>query len=341
MPLPFRPGCMPSAFGVLPHGRVDAVWELVFPRLRQLPPLPLLAGEGEQLQALAIAGFPGASFTGEQLQWNSAATYAGLDMLYVTYLRHDRQSSVHEWHAVRAWQQHPELLRSVRALSLVQFGPFSTALALINEDHESALSDPVVIDAVVKHATLRLSWQADALSAAGKPLVQWLYEPYLEVVGSPFVPLEWEHVRGMLEETFAPIRGVRAVWAGHHAVAPQLLVDDTVEVLGLRLPDPEQLDALVPSLKAFLRRKGVIAWGIVPVTPDGLRSTTLGRLTARFGRVLQSLEDAGLSTEEVVQASIIMPEDTLDHLLPAQAERALTLTADLAALLRQAYDVDD
>ena len=44
--------------------------------------------------------------------------------------------------------------------------------------------------------------------------------------------------------------------------------------------------------------------------------------------MLRALEDAGLPTVEVVEASFIMPEDTLANLDPGAAETALQLTID-------------
>lgn len=341
MPLPFRPNCLPSMLGPLPHTDADTVWPLVLERLRQLPPLPLLAPEGEQLLALAVDGFPGALFDHEQLHWDVLATHAALHELYVAYLRRHAASRSLELVAIRSVEEQRGLLRFAYGITTIQWGPFSLALMLVNDQHETALGDPTTVDALCKHLSLRLEWQAETLLRWGKPVLQWLYEPYLELVGSPFVPWGWTELRAALGETFAYQRGVRGVWIGQHADLPELLTDTLVEVLGLALPSPEQAALWAPTLSAFVQRKGVIGWGIIPTTSEGLRNSSAARLATRFGQVLQALDAHGLPTERIIQASIIMPEDTLDRLSPTDAERAMRLTSELAMQLRHAYAVDD
>jgi hypothetical protein len=93
-------------------------------------------------------------------------------------------------------------------------------------------------------------------------------------------------------------------------------------------------------LRDFIRRKGAIGWGLIPHTADGLAHARVGRLAARFTEMLQVLESAGLPPAEVVAASLIMPEDVLAGLEPAEAETALSLTNQVAGLLRHSYGLD-
>ena len=130
--------------------------------------------------------------------------------------------------------------------------------------------------------------------------MQWLYEPYLDVVATPFAPLDWPVARSMLEETFGTECGVRAVWVSPTTDLPALLSDETVEVVGLPLPLLSTAAAWAPALQRFIQRRGVIGWGIVPQTTEGLAHARIGRLSARFGEVLQALEEAGLPTTEVL-----------------------------------------
>ncbi len=340
MPLPFRPNCLPTALGPLPHPPTVELWDVVLPRLRQIVPVPLLDQHGEDLLRLALHNLPGATMVGDHATWGGPDMQTALDTLYIAYLKHQTDSRALDLAALEELEQSDGKLRSVQALSTVQWGPFSLALTLINTEYESALNDPTMVDAIVKHLYLQLQFQAERLGHWHKPVLQWLYEPYLELLGSPFVSLTWEAVHDALTDVWGQHSGVRGVWVGAHVQLQQLLASETVEVVGLTLPTPEQAESWAPDLHSFIRRKGAVGWGIVPVTSDGLRQVTAGRLAARFGSVLKALQEADLPVEYVVRASMIMPEDTLHQLSPAEAERVLTLTADLAELLRQAYAIE-
>lgn len=340
MPLPFRPNCLPSALSPLPHQRVTQVWDVALPRLQQLAPFPLLVHEGEGLAALAIDGLSGALIADDQINWDTAGLHAGLDQLYAAYLKRQASSRGLTLIGLSELKAREGLLRNVQALSVVQFGPISLGFLLVNECYETAIGDPVVFDALIKHLSLRLEWHAEMLKPWRKPLVQWLYEPYLDLIDSPFAPVGWDEVRIALAETFGRGLGVRAVWTGPHTNLDQLLQDETIEALGIALPPPEQATVWAEPLRRLLRRKGVIGWGMVPTTSDGLRLATAGRLAARFEHVLHALNAAQLTTAAIVEASLIMPEDTLANLSPSEAERALNLTVELASLLRQAYGLE-
>ncbi|GAC1550340.1 MAG: hypothetical protein NVS2B7_26420 [Herpetosiphon sp.] len=340
MPLPFRPQCLPSALGPLPHSVSMQTWDLVLPHFQRLAPLPLLSNEHESLLELAVRGLPGASIRDKQPIWDPSSLNNQIDKLYSAYLKHQIETRALELTAIEELERRETVLRPVRALSTTQWGPFSLALSLTSEEHESAVTDEIILDAIVKHLYLRLQWQAEVLGHYDKPLLQWCYEPYLEIIGSPFVGITWTDVRALLGETFGQHCGVRAVWAAENVDFAELVADEIVEVVGVSLPTPEQAEAWAPSIKAFLHRKGAIGWGIVPVSPDGLRQATAGRLAGRFGMVLKALAEAGITVETVVQASIIMPADSLDQLKPAEAEQAIKLTVELAELLRQAYGIE-
>jgi hypothetical protein len=111
-------------------------------------------------------------------------------------------------------------------------------------------------------------------------------------------------------------------------------------MLGLAVPLPNEVEDLAPVLREFIRRKGVIAWGLIPHTSEGLAHAKVGRLAARFTELLQGFEAAGLPPADLVAASLIMPEDLLVDLEPAEAEVALALTNQVAGLLRHSYSLD-
>ena len=340
MPLTFRPNCLPSALGVLPHTSIRAAWDACLLSVPSMLPLPLLASEGEDPTTLAIDGLKGTTIAMGQPRFNRATISVALDELYVAYLQNRWATRALSLRALDDWPQREVQVRRAEVLAMLVMGPVSTALRLIDGDGVPALFDDLVADAIAKHLNLRLGWLQMTFGRGTRQMLYWLYEPYLEIAGSPFIPIRWPRVRMLLDETFGTVGGVRAVWSGTANELAPLLEGSTVEVVGLVLPQMNVLEALAPVLQDFIRRKGVIGWGLIPHTPDGLAHARVGRLAARFTEMLQVLEKAGLAPAEIVAASLIMPEDVLSGLEPAEAEAALSLTNQVAGLLRHSYGLD-
>lgn len=340
MPVAFRPGCLPSALGVLPHTTPEAAWDVVVRHLPALPALPLLAAEGEDPATIAADGFGGAMIMPEELHFDRSAVTTALDDLYLAYLQNDVASRALSLVGLESWGQYQPVLKRAEALSMVVMGPISLALRLVDDSGRTALTDVVVVDALAKHLYLRLRWQQSVVGRVAQAGLYWLYEPYLNIVGSPFCPIDWPGARQLLEETFGALDGARAVWAGESTDIAALIDGASVEVIGLPLPLPNLVAGWAAALGKFIRRHGAIAWGIVPNTVEGLAHARVGQLAARFNAVLQALDAAGLPAADVVNASMIMPEDTLGHLYPSEAEAALALTGQLAGLLRHSYGLD-
>jgi hypothetical protein len=340
MPLPFRPNCLPTALGPLPHASAREAWNVYLEYTPSILPVPLLATSGEDPLTLALDGFGGASTGPDYLAFDPEHAFAALDDLYLAFLQDRFASRALDLAALDLWAQREPQIKRALAVSTVIMGPISAALRLADHEGQTALTNAMLVDALAKHLCLRLEWQQDAISDGAASVIHWLYEPYLSIVGSPFAPIDWDAAQLLLEETFGANSGVHAVWIAEATDVASVVGIATVEAVGLPLPLPNVAEAWAAALGDFIRRRGVIGWGMVPQTRDGLRHARVGRLAARFGAVLRALEDAGLPTAEVVRASLIMPEDTLLGLEPSEAEEALQLTKELSGMLRHAYDLD-
>ncbi len=340
MPLPFRPNCLPAALGPLPHPTAQAAWDAYTRHLPAILPLPLLAADGEEPATLAVEGFGGVTIALDHLRFDREAALAALDDLYLAYLQDRAATRSLDLAALDAWAQREVQVKRAECVSTLLMGPISLALRLVDDDAQPALGSRVLVDALAKHVYLRLQWQHMQVRRGARCVLQWLYEPYLDIVGSPFAPINWPEVHQLLEETIGAAGGVAGIWVGEATDVPALIEGAVVEVIGLPLPLPNVVESWAPALSAFIRRGGAIGWGIVASTTEGLAHARVGRLAARFGAVLRALEDAGLPTAEVVRASIIMPEDTLGRLYPSEAEAVLALTNQLSGLLRHSYGLD-
>jgi hypothetical protein len=340
MPVPFRPQCQPTSLGPLPHTNVAAAWDAVLRHTPALPALPLVAGECDALPLLAVGGFAGVEVRDWETVVDRAASVSGFDRLYANYLQGPAHAQRIELAAVdRLLNAEPPLLRRSRALASVLVGPITLALTVVDDQAVPLLNDVELLDALSKHLFLRRLWLQRLLERSGKSVMVWLYEPHLNRATWPFSPLGIDAIVSAVDQALGNV-GPRALWLPDAQTAQALTAELRIDALAFPLPSPEQASLLAPFVARLVADKTAIGWGIVPVTSEGIASATVGRLAGRFERWLDALEGAGLDRAAVLSASLIMPEDTMAYLDPAEAERALSLTAELSSLIQQSYGVD-
>lgn len=340
MPLPIRPNCQPTSLGPMPHLVQSAAWDAVMRQTPGLPALPLLPAKGETLPLLGAKGFAGVTGDANELVLEREAARRGIDALYAAYLRGVTHAQAQDLAAVsRVFQTEQQPFRRARIVFGLALGPVSLALTLVDDQTEPVLNDAELLDALAKHVFLRRLWLLKTLERTGKPVAIWMYEPFLDLVQSAFAPLAIAELVAAIDQALG-IGMLRVLWAPHAVSAAAILDTLLLDSVGMPLPPPEQAELLAPMIKRLLTHKTAFGWGIVPVTSEGVRGTSVGRLAARFKTWLRALEANGISTEEMLGASLIMPEDTLAYLDTTDAERALALTVELSSLIRQSYGVD-
>lgn len=339
MPLPFRPKCQPLQLGPLPYADVTAAWNAVLQYTPELPALPLLTREDETPATLAVAGFAGISASRSAMTIDRAAAREGLDALYAAYLRGTTGQHGVELAALPRLLHIEGALRRVQAIFGLVLGPVSLAHLIVDENVEPLINDHELLDGLAKHLFLRRLWLKSMFERAGKSAVIWVYEPYLNIVNSAFSSQSSAEIMGAIDQTLGHEQ-LRALWLGQAETVLALPEHWQIDLLGLPLPQPEQIDLIGPRIVEQIVQKRAIAWGIVPVTAAGLRSASAGRLAARFEDWLRALETLGVATADVLTASVIMPEDSLAYLERPDAERALALTTELSSLIQQSYGLD-
>jgi hypothetical protein len=340
MALPFRPNCQPTSLGPLPHTDASSAWDVVLRHTPGLPALPLVVNRGADLARWSIEGFGGVSKDGDQLTIDRTVALRCLDSVYADYLRGTTVASAGDLVALprhNSPEQTP-FRRTQTVLGLV-LGPVSLAMMLIDDRGEPVVGHTELLDGLAKHVYLRRQVLHKTLERSGKPVLVWVYEPYLTIARSPFASLSAEELHAAADQTLG--NGVpRALWVSDLPTALHLPETLYVDLVAMPLPVTELASIAAPWLKLLLERKAAVGWGVVPVTAEGLRSATVGRLAARFSTWLQALEAEGVPTDQLLASSLVMPEDTLMYLEPAEAERALALTAELSSLIQQSYGVD-
>lgn len=340
--MPLQPDFLPTAIGSLPHTNPTAACELVRQHLPELPAWPQLPQRTyrEAMCAQYSHGFPGLCLSPERVSVNHRHNLeAELEQLYIRYLENDLAASAlpAEYAAGLAHFKHLKL-GGARAVKGQIIGPVSWGLMLTDEARRSVLYDEVLADAVAKHLRLQAAWQERELRQLAPQTIMFVDEPYLAAFGSAYMAIERDQVLALLEEVFAGLQGLK----GLHCCGNtdwSLLLNTSIDILSFDAFNFAENLALYPAaLQAFLRRGGILAWGIVPVANAAqVRAATVESLVSRLEAALHLLAAKGIGLDALLNASLITPACGLGTLSESEAARALSLAARVSQVMRCKY----
>jgi hypothetical protein len=212
----------------------------------------------------------------------------------------------------------------------------SWGLTVVDQNRRPVLYDDVLADALSRHLRLKAAWQERELVKLSPNTVIFVDEPYMSSFGSAYVSLQREQVITLLEEVFAGIQGLK----GLHCCGNtdwSLLLDTSVDILSFDTYEYAETLALYPdAIRAFLARGGYIAWGITPKS-EAVWVETVETLSERLESAIDLLVGKGIAREDISRASLVTPSCGVGTLSEAAAERALSLTAGVAAEMRRRH----
>jgi methionine synthase II (cobalamin-independent) len=336
------PPFLPTGVGSLPHTDPDKAVRLVLSGFRDVPCWPQLPRRTflENMYVQVAAGLPGAVIEGGKLFVEGGeGVLPQAEAFYERFLSEDPSSFAIP--AERAAALHRFLDEAKGPYPAVKgqvTGPVSFGLMITDRQKKPVFYDPVGRDVLVKHLLRVAQWQVAALSRLSPNVILVLDEPYLASVGSAILSLGKEQVIGCLNEIFD---GLPGALCGVHCCANTdwgLVLSSRVGYLSFDAYEYADSLLLYPEeVKAFLRRGGKLAFGIVPTSAEGIRRETPETLAERMESILRKFEARKISREDAVRAAFLTPACGLGTLLEEEAERAVRLAGELSALLRRRH----
>lgn len=342
-PFPFALEPFPcTGVGSLPHLDARRAVREIVSRFREIPYWPQLPARTplEHMYPQYSATLPGASMAGGKLLMESGeALLPSAETFYEAFLSGDlspfaipveRAAGLHEFLAT-AEGPFPAVKGQVT-------GPISFGLMVCDREKKPVFYDPVGRDVLVKYLLRVSQWQIAQLSRLSANVIMVLDEPYLASVGSAILSLPREEVVAALDEIF---EGSSGALCGIHCCANTdwgLVLSSGVRYLSFDAYDyADSLLLYAEEVGTFLARGGKIAFGVVPTAREAIASETPASLAVRMEKILDRFADRGIPRDRVVSASVVTPACGLGTLPEDAAERALSLTASLSALLRARY----
>ena len=342
----FRPDWRPVAVGSMPHTEPRLAWDVVLRYLSDIPSWPQLPRRSfeENMYVQYSERFPGVVLGGERILVDRDRDLdAGLEALYLAYLENDTQygdiSADYAAGLALLRTGGVEFTRPPVFMKGQVTGPVSWGLTVVDQNRRPVLYDDVLADALAKHLRLKAAWQERELGRFAEQTIVFVDEPYMASFGSAFVSLGREQVTVLLEEVFCGIAGLKGVHCCGNTDW-SLLLNTSVDILSLDAYQYADALALYPEgVSAFLERGGVIAWGIVPASPQA-ESETVEGLVERLEKAQNSLIAKGVPRNRLLEAGLVSPSCGVGSLPRELAERVLRLTAEVSVELRRRYVED-
>ena len=187
----------------------------------------------------------------------------------------------------------------------------------------------------------RINVQLENLKALNPNAFMFIDEPGLQFLFSALSGYDSTAARDDMEEFLAAVQRPRGV---HLCGNPDwdFLLNLDMDILSMDVYlNAEIFATYAGSIKRFLDRGGVIAWGIVPTNFEPFEVETIDTLTDQLEKVWSILEQKGIDKEHLLSQSLISPA-TCCLVNPdgeKTVEKAFGVVQDLSRRLRKQYSL--
>jgi len=225
-------------------------------------------------------------------------------------------------------------LHGIKCVKGHMVGPLTAGFQLKDECGRLAYYQDQLRDIIVKTLAMHARWQAAALSSLGLPVLLFVDDPCVGACGSCYhLTLTNEMILEDLNTIFSAVHKENAMAGVHSCDAADwsLLFEADLEIVSLdvyRFGD--SLLCHAAQLANFLKRGGIVAWGIVP-TLDGAFEESAGSLLERLRTLWLKLIQCGVDRERLRDRSLITPACGMGLLSPELTEKIYRLTGEVSA----------
>jgi len=350
----FKPGCAPLLIGSIPLRDHRQATELILKYTPETPlwaQLPAYPEEGMIPQFLP--GMPGYSTADgrEFVDTDSEGFEAELLQLYEEYMAAteageplDNTRFKLEEDRAKGFFSLLDLLRDdgsgLLAVKGQITGPITFATGVKDQTKKAVFYNEQLRDAAVKLLALKAGWQAEKLSEFGVPVIVFFDEPALAGFGSSeFLSISKQDVMDCFSEVIEAVHARKGL-TGIHVCANadwSIILESEADILSFDAYSYfDKLIIYSDSLKGFLQRGGIIAWGIVPtLEPADIERETVESLMSQMEDKLKAMDGLGFDRRQVLEQSFITPSCGTGSLTIEQAEKVLHLTKEVSDRLRQ------
>jgi len=322
-----------TGIGSLPHQDADSALDLIFKYTPQIPFWPQLP-KRDIREGMVEQFSEGLVFKPEEKE---------LEKFYERIIAQDIDYfKISDGFALglhRFYQRlEKENLKNIEFIKCQVTGPFTFAASVNDDKGVALLHDSVLMQAVLKGLAMKALWQIKFFKKFGKKIIMFIDEPYLAAFGSAYTPLNKEEVvKGLSEFTKAikaegNLTGVHCCGNTDWSIFTEVAGIDIInfDAFGFL----EKFVLYADNLKEFIKRNGIICWGIVPTQEfSGKESAEL--LVEKLKEGINILAKKGLDKNLLLDNLIISPSCGLGTLDTEKSDKIFKLLSGVSALLQK------
>lgn len=332
---------LPTMIGSMPHKDAKEACRVVARFLKDIPCWPQLPNlTSRESMAIQISeGFPGIIQKGNDLLIDGANDHsAALEQLYMAYLENDSSKfPMTEEYAAGFYQLLQQADLSPLAIKGQLIGPISWGLSVKDSTGNVILYDEILSDAAAKMLRLKAGWQEKTLAQICKNTIIFIDEPAMTSYGSAFFSLPEERVIALLQEVFDGIGGLKGIHCCGNTDW-SLILSTGIDIMNFDAYNYAESLTLYPAeVKAFLDRKGAIAWGIIPTDEANIQKENVASLKDRLEEAMAPFTRKGIAFKQLVEQGLLTPSCGLAGVKEEAAILALELLTELSREMRRVY----
>jgi len=305
----FEARCSTTAMGIMPHRDVEQALELALsldiPFWPQLPKVSLY----EDMYVQASQNFPGIAidFDKERLSFDTARFEQEIDGYFVKMDIPETFALTAEYSAVFHRFLSKEL-QDYKAIRGQVTGPVSFGLKVLDEELKPLIYNEEVRTILFDFIQRKVNIQYQELKKRNPNAFVWVDEPGLGYVFSGFSGYNEQHAREDYHNFVAGLEGPKGLHLCAEVNLPYLL-ELGVEILSF---DAYQIEFMpkeyAGSVAEFIKKGGIISWGIIPTESTVLATQTpetLAAILSDYWAVIS--ESTGLSLNQIAMQALVAP----------------------------------
>ncbi|MDD5281402.1 MAG: hypothetical protein PHC37_01110 [Candidatus Omnitrophica bacterium] len=337
-----------TGVGSLPFPDAEKAIDLILRYLPCAPFWPQLpkCDMREGMIAQFSENLPGLKIDGQGLRFAPVDKEKELEVFYERFIEQDLPYFKLNLDFSRGLHAFYRRLKAMKTadLSKIKFikcqvtGPFTFCSGINDLDGKTILHDKVLMQAMVKGLTMKALWQLDYFKVFGKKIIMFFDEPYLTSVGSAYTPVSRNDVIDVFSELTESLKPSGCL-VGIHCCGNtdwSMLMDTAgIDIINFDAFEYQERFVLyADNLNRFLKKGGIICWGIVP-TQGYNPNQTPEELSQKIKSGLDILVKKGIDRGLLLERLMISPACGLGTLDAQKAEGILNLLDQTSAFIRK------
>jgi hypothetical protein len=218
-------------------------------------------------------------------------------------------------------------------------GPISFGLNVSDQDDRPILFNDTVRPFMLEFMAKRANVQLNRLKGRNSNAFMYVDEPGLQFIFSAMAGYTDVAARADMASFFSMVERPRGV---HLCGNPDwdFLLGLDIDILSLDIyTNGEVFVGYASSIRDFLKRGGILVWGIVPTNAEAFEKENMDSLQERLKETWRTLEERGIDLELLLSQSMLSPA-TCCLVNPdggETVEKAFERVQNLSSVLREKY----